>query len=194
MLEDGQVPKHNLTDCISVNIQGFIDGKVQDLKDIIDARFRAIEDKIKFQADSSQMALVKALDSTQLAITEVKTNTNNRFDNTNEWRAAMKDREANYALRSDLKLVDEITKLHVTRSEMENSIGQIANRLELIESSHISRMDAETKIGETDKKIETSSKDLDKRITAIEGRNMSILVSVIITLLVALLSLAGFKI
>ena len=104
MIEDGQVPK---TDCISVNIQQFIDGKVTDLKDIIDARFLAIEDKIKFQSESSQMSLNKAFESAQLAITEVKINTAHSFENHNEWRAAMKDRESSYATRVDIKSIND---------------------------------------------------------------------------------------
>lgn len=130
IIEDGQLPK---VDCISINIKELIDGKVGDLKDIIDARFRAIEDKIKFQGDSTQQALSKAFESAQLAITKVELNTNSRFENTNEWRASMKDRESLYATRTDLKVVDD-------------------------------------------------------RLSAIENRNMGILVAVIIALLVALLA------
>lgn len=104
MIEDGQPPKRE--DCISINIKEYVDEKDRARGAVADARFRAIEDKIKFQSESSQQALDKAFISAQLAITEVKTSTAHSFENHNEWRAAMKDRETTYATRDDIKNIN----------------------------------------------------------------------------------------
>ena len=116
MIADGQMSKDD--DCISVGIQGLIDEKVRDLRHLVsdfketiesrvDAKFQAVEEKITYQAKASQLALDKAFESAQLATQKLEIATNSRFENTNEWRSAMKDREISYATRADIKFIDD---------------------------------------------------------------------------------------
>jgi hypothetical protein len=127
MINDGQLPT---TDCISVSIKELVDGKVADLKDIISAQFKAVEDKIFYQAKSAQIALDKAFEATQLAITKVEISTKSGFENTNEWRATLKDQIATFATRAEIETLKEIVNSKMGKSEYDNRHSLLENKID----------------------------------------------------------------
>jgi hypothetical protein len=134
MIGDGQLHK---PDCISISIQELVDGKVRDLKDIITAQFKSVEDKIFYQAKSAQIALDKAFEATQLAITKVEISTKSGFENTNEWRATLKDQISTFATRSEIETLKETVNGKMSKSEYDNrhasletKIDSVGNKLE----------------------------------------------------------------
>jgi hypothetical protein len=129
MIEDGQ-PLNQ--DCVSIKIKELLDGKVADLKDIIDARFRSTEDKIAYQAKAAQIALDKAFETTQLAITKVEISTKSGFENTNEWRGTLKDQIATFATRAEIETLKEIVNSKMGKSEYDNRHVVLESKIDLV--------------------------------------------------------------
>jgi len=107
-------------DCIKVGLKELIDEKAKDLKDNFEIRLRAIEDKIKYQADTSQVALNKAFESTQLAISKVEIATANRFESVNEFRGTLKDQVATFATRNELDGIKNALNEKMSQSEYDS--------------------------------------------------------------------------
>jgi hypothetical protein len=69
------------------------------LKTVMDERDRRYEDR--FRATDEKTSL--ALNSSEKAVTKAEVAQEKRFDNTNEWRAAMQDRDRNQMPRVEIE-------------------------------------------------------------------------------------------
>jgi hypothetical protein len=72
--------------------------KIAALRDVIDERDHRYEDR--FRATDEKTSL--ALNSSEKAVTKAEVAMEKRFDNTNEWRAAMQDRDRNQVPRTEI--------------------------------------------------------------------------------------------
>jgi hypothetical protein len=76
-----------------------LDQKINALRELVDERDRRYEDR--FQAMDEKTGL--ALTSSEKAVTKAEIAQEKRFDNTNEWRAAMQDRDRNQMPRIEIE-------------------------------------------------------------------------------------------
>ena len=73
---------------------------------------------LKALMDERDKRYQQRFESSQKAIDETKAENLTRFSNTNEWRDALKDREADFARKSELNPVNEQLRKCVTKSEV----------------------------------------------------------------------------
>ena len=80
-----------MTNCvIEVEVKEFVDGKITDLRDIVDIRFNELAHRMDSQSDVNHIAIQKAEDGL-----------NARLAAMNEFRGAMTDLSSTFSTRSD---------------------------------------------------------------------------------------------
>jgi hypothetical protein len=73
--------------------------RIANLREIVDERDRRYEDRFRAMDEKTGLALT----SSEKAVTKAEIAQEKRFDNTNEWRAAMQDRDRNQMPRSEIE-------------------------------------------------------------------------------------------
>src|SRR6185437_12887450 len=69
------------------------------LREIVDERDRRYEERFRAMDEKTMLALA----ASEKAVTKAEIAQEKRFDNTNEWRAAMQDRDRNQMPRSEIE-------------------------------------------------------------------------------------------
>lgn len=135
-------------DAISVGIKGYVDDKCVDIKEIMNARFKALETKIQAQQEATQRAVDRA-----------ESDYNTRFASTNEWRFAFKDREANFITREELKTLIEKVNQGISRAEHDALIAQVNSKNDAMAEA----------LGEKSKALEAKISEMGRQMMAMIG-------------------------
>jgi hypothetical protein len=80
-------------------IRGIFDEKIDRVREVADERDRRYEERFKAMDEKTTLAL----NSSDKAVNKAEIAQEKRFDNTNEWRAAMQDRDRNQMPRSEIE-------------------------------------------------------------------------------------------
>ena len=162
-------------DCLPIPLERLLESKAS--KDLVESEFKAIraelgaiKERMVYESYARKEAVDKAEESTKIALQKAESDSQNRFANVNEWRAAMKDREAAYVTRPELKAIEDKVSSHITRAEHEALISEFERKIEKTQSA-----------------LESKIKDMDERRYVTWG-------GIIITLIVAGAALLGIKI
>ena len=107
-------------DCIQVDIKEFVDGKIKDIRDIIDSRFNEITHRIEYRAQVAETALKEA-----------KSELGSRLAGMNEFRDTIKDLIAQFATRTELEGIKSQIKDHIGRAEH----AALCDRVTLLEKA-----------------------------------------------------------
>jgi hypothetical protein len=118
-------------DCISTPIRQLLESKAS--KDLVEAKFVALEQRIAYESETRQRAIDKAEESTKLALQKAETDSTMKFANTNEWRASFKDREAAFVTRTEHKGMEDKIHLCITRADHEALIAQFESKTEKVQ-------------------------------------------------------------
>jgi len=154
-------------DYIEVDIKEFVDGKITDLRDIIDTRFDELVHRMEYRAGV-----------TQVALQEAKVELSARLATMNEFRDTIKDLIASFATRIELEALKAATRVeldtvkdqlkhHITRAEHE----ALATRVEALNgqmNSHVTLSDFHM---------------LKEKYDAIKNQQIVMLIAIIMTLL-----------
>lgn len=73
--------------------------RIANLREIVDERDRRYEERFRAMDEKTGLALT----SSEKAVTKAEIAQEKRFDNTNEWRAAMQDRDRNQMPRVEIE-------------------------------------------------------------------------------------------
>lgn len=101
-------------DKISIDIRGYVDERIRDIRDIIDTRYGELVHRMEYRAEVSQTALKEA-----------KTELSARLAGMNEFRDTIKDLIASFATRAELDALKDQVKTHTTRAEHDALIARI---------------------------------------------------------------------
>jgi len=97
-------------------VAAVFDQKVGRLRDVSDERDRRYEERFHAMDDKTSLAL----NASEKAVTKAEVAQEKRFDNTNEWRAAMQDRDRNQMPRVEIE-----QRFQALRSQQNWTIGII---------------------------------------------------------------------
>jgi hypothetical protein len=97
--------------------------KIARLRDIVDERDRRYEDRFKAMDEKTSLAL----NASEKAVTKAEVAQEKRFDNTNEWRAAMQDRDRNQMPRIEIE-----QRFATIKSQQNWTIGIIVTIISII--------------------------------------------------------------
>ena len=164
-------------DAIQVDIKEFVDGKCTDIKDIMDARFRALETKIQSDSEKAQRAIDRA-----------ESDYNTRFATTNEWRAALKDRETTFATRDEVRGILEKISSIVTREEYGQLVTKVNEGISRTEhDALITQMN--TKNDSTMEALNVRAKGLEEKINDLSKQMWAMLGGLLITVIVLVIEI-----
>jgi hypothetical protein len=80
-------------------MRGVFDEKIDRVREVADERDRRYEERFKAMDEKTTLAL----NSSDKAVNKAEIAQEKRFDNTNEWRAAMQDRDRNQMPRVEIE-------------------------------------------------------------------------------------------
>ena len=80
-------------------VRGIFDEKVDRVREVADERDRRYEERFRAMDEKTSLAL----NASEKAVTKAEVAQEKRFDNTNEWRAAMQDRDRNQMPRIEVE-------------------------------------------------------------------------------------------
>src|ERR1700733_5082884 len=80
-------------------VRGIFDEKVDRVREVADERDRRYEKRFRAMDEKT----ILALNASEKAVTKAEVAQEKRFDNTNEWRAAMQDRDRNQMPRVEIE-------------------------------------------------------------------------------------------
>ena len=122
-------------DCLPIPLERLLESKAS--KDLVESEFKeiraelgAIKERMTYESYARKEAVDKAEESTKIALQKADSDNKNRFDNTNEWRASMKDLQSNFITRAELKAIEEKVSSHISRAEHEALIKQFESKIE----------------------------------------------------------------
>jgi hypothetical protein len=95
-------------------VNNVLSQQITSLREVVDERDRRYEDRFTAMDEKTGLALT----SSEKAVTKAEVAQEKRFDNTNEWRAAMQDRDRNQMPRVEIE-----QRFQALKSQQNWSIG-----------------------------------------------------------------------